>query len=196
MPWCWAFYGTVCFLSGSAQFQRSLTQQNSNIPYLTTKARLLLQSGDRARRGSLLSVSLVSSWCPFTFCMKILLEWDLVCFQRSKSQSVLFLNQGAKSSNSFWWAGRFIWPSGWTVFETDIIQPLSSVLLLSHVWLGDPMDYSIPGLPVFHQLLEFTQTHVHRVGDAIYPSHPLSSPSPPAFNLSQVFSKESVLHIR
>ena len=41
------------------------------------------------------------------------------------------------------------------------------------------------GLPVLHQLLGFTQTHVHHVGDAIHPSHPLSSPSPPAFNLSQ-----------
>ena len=49
----------------------------------------------------------------------------------------------------------------------------------------DPMDCLTPGLPVHHQLLEFTQTHVHRVGDAIQPSHPLSSPSPPAFNLSQ-----------
>ena len=49
----------------------------------------------------------------------------------------------------------------------------------------DPMDRSTPGLPVHHQLPEFTQTHIHRVGDAIQPSHPLSSPSPPAFNLSQ-----------
>ena len=47
--------------------------------------------------------------------------------------------------------------------------------------LCDPMDCSTPGLPVHHQLLEFTQTHVHQVGDAIQPSHPLSSPSPPAF---------------
>ena len=51
--------------------------------------------------------------------------------------------------------------------------------------LCDPMDCSTPGLPVHHQLAEFTQTHVHRVGDAIQPSRPLSSPSPPAFNLSQ-----------
>ena len=49
----------------------------------------------------------------------------------------------------------------------------------------DPMDCSMPGLPVHHQLPEFTQTHVHWVSDAIQPSHPLSSPSPPAFNLSQ-----------
>ena len=51
--------------------------------------------------------------------------------------------------------------------------------------LCDPMDCSIPGLPVHHQLPEFTQTHVHWVSDAIQPSHPLLSPSPPDFNLSQ-----------
>ena len=51
--------------------------------------------------------------------------------------------------------------------------------------LCDPMDCSMPGFPVHHQLLEPIQTHVHRVGDAIQPSHPLSSPSPTAFNLSQ-----------
>ena len=49
----------------------------------------------------------------------------------------------------------------------------------------DPIDCSTPGLPVYHQLPERTQTHVHCVGGAIQPSHPLSSPSPPAFNLSQ-----------
>ena len=51
--------------------------------------------------------------------------------------------------------------------------------------LCDPMNRSTPGLPVHHQLPEFTQTHVHRVSDAIQPSHPLSSPSPPAPNPSQ-----------
>ena len=51
--------------------------------------------------------------------------------------------------------------------------------------LCDPMDHSTPGLPVHHKLPEFTQTHVHWLGDAIQPSHPLSSPSPPALNLSQ-----------
>ena len=56
---------------------------------------------------------------------------------------------------------------------------------LSHVRLCDPMNHSTPGLPVHHQLLEFTQTHIHRVGDAIQPSHPLSSPSPLAPNPSQ-----------
>ena len=61
----------------------------------------------------------------------------------------------------------------------------SSVQSLSRVRLCDPMCCSTPGLPVHHQLPEFTQTHVHRVGDAIQPSHPLASPSPPAPNPSQ-----------
>ena len=66
-------------------------------------------------------------------------------------------------------------------------QPLVVIVVqsLSHVWLCDPVDCSMPGLPVHHQLLEFIQIHVHWVGDAIQPSHPLSSPSPPAFNFSQ-----------
>ena len=60
------------------------------------------------------------------------------------------------------------------------------------------MDCSTPGFPVHHQHPELAQTHVHRVGDAIQPSHPLSSPSPPAFNFPsiRVFPNESVLRIR
>ena len=61
-----------------------------------------------------------------------------------------------------------------------------------------PYGCSMPVFPVRHQLLELAQTHVHRVSDAIQPSHPLSSPSPPAFSLSQHqgLSNESVLHIK
>ena len=67
--------------------------------------------------------------------------------------------------------------------------------------LCDLMDCSMPGLPVHYQLPQLAQTHVHRVGDAIQPSHPLSSSSPPAFSLSQhqgffFFSNESALCIR
>ena len=58
--------------------------------------------------------------------------------------------------------------------------------------LCDPMDYSTPSFPVHHQLLEPAQTHVHRVGDAIQPSYPLLSPSPPAFSLSQHVSDVSM----
>ena len=61
----------------------------------------------------------------------------------------------------------------------------SSVPLLSRVQLCNPRNRSIPGLPVHHQLPESTQTHVHRVSDAIQPSHPLLSPYPPAPNPSQ-----------
>ena len=64
--------------------------------------------------------------------------------------------------------------------------------------LCNPMDCSIPSFLIHHQLLEPTQTRVHSVSAATQPSHPLSSPSPPAFNLSQHqgFSKEPILHIR
>ena len=71
----------------------------------------------------------------------------------------------------------------------EILCMLSTSFMFSSVQscptLCDPMNHSIPGLPVHHQLPEFTQTHVHRVGDAIQPSHPLSSPSSPAPNPSQ-----------
>ena len=63
--------------------------------------------------------------------------------------------------------------------------------------LYNTMNWSTPGLPVHHQLPEFTQNHVHQVGDAFHPSHPLLSPSPPAFNLSlKVLSNESALCIK
>jgi len=61
----------------------------------------------------------------------------------------------------------------------------SSVQSVSHARLCDPLDCSMPGLPVHHQLPQLSQTHVHQVSDAIQSSHPLSSAFPPAFNLSQ-----------
>ena len=75
-------------------------------------------------------------------------------------------------------------------------KSISSVQSLSPT-LCDHMNCSMPGLPANRQLPEFTQTHVHRVSDAIQTSHPLSSPSPPAFNLSQhqgLFKWVSSLH--
>ena len=68
------------------------------------------------------------------------------------------------------------------------IFSFSSVQSLSHVRLCDPMNCGMPGLPVQHQLPEFTQTYVHRVSDAIQSSHPLWSPSPAAPNPSQHLS--------
>ena len=68
--------------------------------------------------------------------------------------------------------------------NTGFASQFSSVTQLCPT-LCNPMNRSMPGLPVHYQLPESTQTHVHRVGDAIQPSHPLSSPSPPALHLSQ-----------
>ena len=70
---------------------------------------------------------------------------------------------------------------------TALIIQFSSVAQL-YLTLCDPMDWSTPGFPVHHQFLELAQTHVHRVSGAIQPPHPLLSPSPPAFNLSQHYS--------
>ena len=79
-----------------------------------------------------------------------------------------------------------------------ILKLSSSVQSQSCVTLCDTMNHSTPGLPVHHQLPEFTQTHVHRVSDAIQPSHPLLSPSTPAPipPSIRVFSNESTLRIR
>ena len=82
----------------------------------------------------------------------------------------------------------------WT--DYDSLQ-CSSVQSLSRVQLCDPMNHSTSGLPVHHQLPQFTHTHVQRVGDDIQSSHPLSSPSPPAPNPSQfqgLFQRVNSLH--
>ena len=84
----------------------------------------------------------------------------------------------------------------WEVPDLSISIQFSSVAQSCPI-LCDPMNRSTPGLPVHHQLPEFTQTHIHRVGDAIQPSQPLSSLLLPSlFSSIRVFSNESVLHIR
>ena len=103
------------------------------------------------------------NWAVVPLAMKL---FTLSYFTRLRI-TLLIPGKGAPSS------GR---PSGQTV---------SSVPFSRSSCLCDPMDCSTPGLPIHHQLPEFTQTHVHRADDAIQPSHSLSSPSPPAFNLSQ-----------
>ena len=75
-------------------------------------------------------------------------------------------------------------PSGKTTYPVKYESAQFSSVVQSCPALGNPMDCSMPGFPVHHQLPELPETHVHRVGDAIQ-SHPLSSPSPPTFNLSQ-----------
>ena len=82
------------------------------------------------------------------------------------------------------------------ILQARILVRFTSVTQ-SCLTLSDSMDYSTPGFPVHHQLLELAQTHVHWVSDAIQSSHPLLSPSPPAFNLSQhqgLFKWLSSLH--
>ena len=82
----------------------------------------------------------------------------------------------------FWGEQEVPMPSG---YELSLSSVQFSSVAQSCPTLCDPMNRSTPGLPVHHQLPEFTQTHVHRVGDVIQPFHPLSSPSPPAPSPSQ-----------
>ena len=104
-----------------------------------------------------------------------ILEWVAIPFSRGFSQP----------RDQTWvscFVGRFI--TVWATREAHMCSCCCSVaqLCLTHCNL---MDCSTPGLPVFHHLPEIAQAHVHWVADVIPPSHPLSSPSPPAFNLSQ-----------
>ena len=82
---------------------------------------------------------------------------------------------GGRGARTLWGTTFFPW----------LTSVQSSSVAQSYPILCDPMNHSRPGFPVCHQLRESTQTHVHRVGDAIQPSHPLLSPFPPALNLSQ-----------
>ena len=79
----------------------------------------------------------------------------------------------------------FVFSSMMEMFYNCLAQCGICIVTLSCLTVCDPMESSIPGFPVHHQLLEFTQTHVHWIGDAIQPSCPLLSHSLPAFNLSQ-----------
>ena len=120
-------------------------------------------------------------WLYFwLYILKAIYEWEKE--KRSTFIYSLFLfhlltgtHEGTTSGNR---------ASAWYPMVIHYSVQFSSVAQ-SCLTLCNPMNCSTPGLPVHHQLPEFTQTHVHRVGDAIQPSHPLSSPSPPAPNPSQ-----------
>ena len=108
------------------------------------------------------------------------LEWVVTSSSRRSSQP---RDQTCVSCLSTL-AGKFFTTS--TIWETPSRGSVQfSSVAQSCLTLCDPMNCSTPGLPVYHQLPEFNQTHVHRVSDAIQPSHPLLSPSPPAPNPSQ-----------
>ena len=99
-------------------------------------------------------------------------------------------NHLTRKSNAYSKRLKIFFTGKSTVRFSKEIQNVSLISTFSPVaqscpTLCDPMNHSTPGLPVHHQFPEFTQTHVHGVGDAIQPSHPLSSPSPPAPNPSQ-----------
>ena len=102
------------------------------------------------------------------------------------NSNLLMISCETFKSLSRWSKFKLVYLSGFELPMED--KPLCHVQFSSVTQscptLCDPMNHSTPGLPVHHQLPEFTQTHVHRIGDAIQPSHPLSSPSPPAPNPS------------
>ena len=126
-----------------------------------------------------------------SFCIHSSVDGHLGCSHVLSSINSAATNMGCMCRFQLWF------PQGVCPVVGLLGHQFSSVAQLCQT-LCDPMDCSTPGLPVHHQLTELAQTHVHQVSDAIQPSHPLSSPSPPAFNFPsiRVFSNKSVLHIR
>ena len=114
-----------------------------------------------------------------------LIPWETECMQAA---SPLGIARKCKQNS---WSNFHV-----IVFHSKYpmsVISFSSVQLLSHVWLCDPMDHSMPGLPVHHRLLEFTQTHVHWVSDAIQLPHPLLLP-PSIFSSISLFRWVSFSH--
>ena len=114
-----------------------------------------------------------------------------LCHLESHINYYLSINQGNPEASHWSLQGNFtltiifankVSQLGWMA---DISSVQFSSVTQSCPTLCDPMNSSTPGLPVHHQLPDFTQTHVHKVSDAIQSSYPLLSPSPPIFNLSQ-----------
>ena len=106
---------------------------------------------------------------------------DLLAVQETLKR---LLQHHSSNASILWCSALFTVQLSHPYMTTGKNHQFSSVTQ-SYPTLCDPMNCGTPGLPVHHQLLEFTQTHVYRVGDAIQPSHPLSSPSLPAPNPSQ-----------
>ena len=117
-------------------------------------------------------------WNSLAFFMiqQMLAIWSLV--------PLPFLNPAWTSAS---YQFMYCWNLTWRILSITLLACSDQIrsVTQSCPTLYDPMNHSTPGLPVHHQTLEFAQTHVHWVSDAIQSSHPLSSPSPPTFNLSQ-----------
>ena len=142
------------------------------------------------------SIKFFISVTDFPFLEFYLIYFQVYSFCFHKYSSYLFDSSILNSFNSFYpvvhlfdvFVCLLSLPHGWLflcVFLISLLLAYLSVQFSSVAQscppLCDPMNRSTPGLPVHHQLPEFTETHVHRVGDPIQPSHPLSSPSPPAY---------------
>ena len=139
-------------------------------------------------------ISLCPILCLYAFLHITIKTYTRLCFNIYSHEEFLIFQYLASHS-------RLVWPEStkvslyhatfWYIKEKfeyaiEVLSIRTSVQFIqSCPTLCDPMNCSMPGLPVHHQLPEFTQTHIHRVSEAIQPSHPLSSPSPPAPNLSQ-----------
>ena len=130
---------------------------------------------------------LISAWTPFRDC------WRLAA---AAAHSLFIVEVNGKCQFVFGVTSRVLNFIYFTFLLAGLFEEKSwntskaskvhiSLVAQSCLTICDPMNHSTPGLPVHHQLPESTQTHVHWVGDAIQPSHSLSSPSPPTLNLSQ-----------
>ena len=145
-----------------------------------------------------LTVWITTNWGKFWKRWKcqttLSVSWE-ICMQVKKQQLELDMEwQIYSKMEKEYVESMYCHPSYLTYIQSSV--QFSSVAE-SCPTLCDPIDCSTPGLAVYHQLPEFTQTHVHWVSDAIQPSHPLLSLSPPTFNLSQhqgIFKWVSVLH--
>ena len=126
----------------------------------------------------------------FILCYKVSLfsiDWEIQQEARENRQNIKFY---------CFIEGQLIYSVVLLSVVVTVTYQFSSVAK-SYPTLCNPMDCSMPGFPVHHQLPDLAQTHVHQLGDAIKPSHPLSSPSLPAFNLSQhqgLFQRVNSLH--
>ena len=128
----------------------------------------------------------INQWWP------IASSWKFLCMIVCLVFSMIMLSKWLASKLISGWARSLVSPialrkATWTAkLPLECVSSVQfSSVTQSCLTLCDPMNRSTPGLPVHHYLPEFTQTHLHRVGDAIQPSHPLSSPFPPAPNPSQ-----------
>ena len=111
-------------------------------------------------------------------CIGKLILYLCATWEATKGRTVLSKWKGLGGQHLYWKKQNPLIDNTKGSFQFSSVAQLCPTLC-------DPMNHSMPGLPVHHQLPEFTQTHVHGVGDAIQPPHPLSSPSPRALNLSQ-----------